>query len=180
MSAMAPVKPAVFIDKDGTLVDNIPYNVDPEQIRLAPGAGECIAALHSREIPVFVVSNQPGVALGLFTAEKLEAVKARLQELLDNALQGFYFCLHHPRAGCRCRKPHPGLLLRAAREHGVSLQRSWMVGDILDDIEAGRRAGCHTILVDNGNETEWKLEAARRPDCIVPDLAQAAARILAS
>jgi D-glycero-D-manno-heptose 1,7-bisphosphate phosphatase len=173
------VSQAVFIDKDGTLVENVPYNVDPARIRLAPGAAECVGALAREGFDVFVVSNQPGAALGFFPEQALHEVKERLEALLDHRLKGFYYCPHHPQAGCDCRKPNPGMLLRAAREHGVELGRSWMVGDILDDVEAGRRAGCRTILLDNGNETEWQLTDARRPDCIANDLRQAAALILA-
>lgn len=169
---------AVFIDKDGTLVEDLPYNVDPEQIRLAPGAAESVAALRARGFRIFVVSNQPGAGLGLFNESSLAQVKARLESLLNHALDGFYYCPHRPDAGCQCRKPRPGLLLRAAREHGVDLGRSWMIGDILDDVEAGRRAGCRALLVDVGNETEWQQGKARRPHRIVGGLAEAAAVIL--
>ncbi len=80
---------------------------------------------------------------------------------------------------CSCRKPKPGLLKQAAREHGIDLRRSWMIGDILDDIEAGHRAGCKTVLVDAGNETEWALSRTRMPAHVVGDLGQAAAVIVA-
>lgn len=170
--------PAVFVDKDGTLVKDVPYNVDPERISLAPGAAEAVQAFADSGYRVIVVSNQPGAALGFFPEEKLHGVARRLRELLG-ALDGFYYCPHHPGAGCGCRKPAAGMLLRAAREQGVDLGRSWMIGDILDDIEAGRRAGCRTCLIDNGNETEWDLSAARRPDRVAADLGEAAAMILA-
>jgi histidinol-phosphate phosphatase family protein len=141
-------KRAVFVDKDGTLVADVPYNVDPARTRLAAGASEGVAALSNAGYEVFVVSNQPGVALGFFDEAQLDRNRTHLEALLDGTLSGFYYCPHHPEAGCRCRKPSPGLLLRAAREHG-------------------------------GNETEWQLSATRRPDCIVADLSQAAAMILA-
>lgn len=169
---------AVFVDKDGTLVHDVPYNVDPERIALTSGAAEGVASLVDNGYRIFVVSNQPGAGLGMFPEEALHDVELRLGTLLHGKLHGFYYCPHIPDAGCRCRKPSPGLLLRAAREHGVDLLRSWMVGDILDDVEAGRRAGCRTILIDNGNETEWLLTPQRRPDCIAADLPQAAALIL--
>jgi D-glycero-D-manno-heptose 1,7-bisphosphate phosphatase len=169
---------AVFVDKDGTLVEDVPYNVDPERISLTSGAAEGVAALADGGYRIIVISNQPGAGLGLFPEVALKEVEARLGDLLEGKLDGFYYCPHTFDAGCRCRKPSPGLLLRAAREHGVDLQRSWMVGDILDDIEAGRRAGCRTVLVDNGNETEWQLSPQRRPDCVAADLPQAAALIL--
>jgi histidinol-phosphate phosphatase family protein len=167
---------AVFLDKDGTLVENVPYNVDPERITLAPGAVDAVGRLAEQGYRIIVVSNQPGVALGYFAHTDLQEVGARLAELLP-ALDGFYFCPHAPEAGCSCRKPACGMLVRAAREHVVDLRSSWMVGDILDDIEAGRRAGCRTVLVDNGNETEWHLSAARRPHRRVGALAEAASLI---
>ena len=111
--------------------------------------------------------------MGLFAETALLDVEAHLRTALPS-LGGFYYCPHLPDAGCGCRKPEPGLLERAARERGIDLAVSWMIGDILDDIEAGRRAGCRTILLDVGNETEWRLSDARRPDHVAADLAEAA------
>jgi histidinol-phosphate phosphatase family protein len=174
--AVSSEQRAVFLDKDGTLVENVPYNVDPQRITLVPGAAEAVSRLAEQGYRIIVVSNQPGVALGYFAPTDLRGVEQRLGELLP-VLDGFYFCPHAPGAGCSCRKPACGMLLRAAEEHAVDLRNSWMVGDILDDIEAGRRAGCRTVLVDNGNETEWELSAARRPHGHVGGLAEAASLI---
>ena len=169
---------AVFVDKDGTLVVNVPYNVDPERIALTPGARQGLARLAESGYRLIVVSNQPGAALGLFPETALQNVESRLAELVP--LDGFYYCPHLPGEGCGCRKPQPGLIERAAREHGVDLSSSWMIGDILDDIEAGRRAGCRTILLDVGNETEWLLTDQRSPHHIARDLSEAAAIIAAA
>lgn len=188
MSAAAqPRRSAVFIDKDGTLVDNVPYNVDPSRIVLAPGAAAGLRQLARLGYRLFVVSNQPGLALGHFDEAALERAWQHLKAMLaqqDVALDGFYYCPHHPQGSiatwastCACRKPAPGLLLRAAAEHRIDLASSWMVGDILDDIETGRRAGCRTVLVDVGNETEWVRSAWRTPDMVVSSLAEAAAWI---
>ena len=163
---------AVFVDKDGTLVENVPHNVDPAQIRLTAGAADGLRALATGGYRVIVVSNQPGIGLGLFPPEAIDGVERRLRELVP--LDAFYYCPHRPDEGCGCRKPEVGLLERAAREHDVDLLDSWMVGDILDDVEAGRRAGCQTILVDNGNETEWLTRGVRGPHFITRDLIQAA------
>ena len=170
---MALTSRAVFVDKDGTLVVNVPFNVDPERIRLAQGAEHAVRIFAASGYRVIVVSNQPGAAMGLFPEDALREVEARLRQTLP-ALDGFYYCPHLPDAGCGCRKPAPGLLERAAKEHAVDLRSSWMIGDILDDIEAGRRAGCRTILVDAGNETEWRLSDERSPHHIAADLAEAA------
>ncbi len=179
---------AILLDKDGTLVDHVPYNVDPERITLAPGAREALEAFADAGYVVAVVSNQPGVAHGRFTEAALEPVARRLEELCAAAgapLAGFFYCPHHPDASvpryrlqCSCRKPASGLLLTAARKLELDLPRSWMIGDTLDDIEAGRRAGCRAVLVDNGGETEWRPGSQRTPDAIVADLAAAARAVL--
>jgi D-glycero-D-manno-heptose 1,7-bisphosphate phosphatase len=178
------VNRAIFLDKDGTLVEDVAYNVDPALIRLTRGATEGLRTLQARSYRLLIVSNQSGVARGCFAEGALQAVERRLAELLAAAgvrLDGFYYCPHHPdgtvldyAVECDCRKPAPGLLLRAAQDHQVDLTRSWLVGDILDDVEAGRRAGCRTILLNNGNETEWKLSPDRLPHHLAADLAEAA------
>jgi histidinol-phosphate phosphatase family protein len=180
---------AVFLDKDGTLVEDVPYNLAPELIRLTPGAEEALALLHERGFRLIVVTNQPGVALGYFRESALVAVHDRLRDLLaahSIPLAAFLYCPHHPAGSvapyahdCDCRKPAAGMIVEAAKEHRLDLGRSWLVGDILDDIEAGRRAGCRTILLDNGNETEWVLTPDRRPHHTAAGLAQAARIIVA-
>lgn len=181
---------AVFFDKDGTLVDNIPHNVNPLKIRLTEGAIHALSILHHAKYLIFVVTNQPGIALGLFTLTDLNAVQTHLRKLLNIAeipLAGFLYCPHHPNgtvtafaSHCTCRKPAPGLLLQAATDYQLDLKHSWLVGDILDDIEAGRRAGCQTVLLNNGNETEWLNSPLRQPTSVVSKLSQAAAAILES
>jgi D,D-heptose 1,7-bisphosphate phosphatase len=180
---------AVFLDKDGTIVEDVPYNVDPDRIVLAPGAAEGALLLHDAGFALVVVSNQSGVARGYFREEELVPVEDRLRDMLaeyDVPLAGFYYCPHHPQgsvarytAPCDCRKPAPGMLLAAADDLDLDLASSWMVGDILDDIEAGHRAGCRTVLIDNGNETQWQCSPSRRPHFVVPNLATAAHCILA-
>ncbi len=169
----------VFLDKDGTLVDNLPYNVDPTLVRLAPGVDR-LGAMRDAGYRFAIVSNQPGIALALFPERALVAVRERIDELLERVgitIDAFLYCPHHPEGRepaftrpCTCRKPEPGLLRAAARELGADLGRSWMVGDTLDDVEAGHRAGCRTALVNNGGETEWVLTPTRRPDVIGREL----------
>ena len=171
------MRKAVFIDKDGTLVENVPYNVDPARVALTRGAAGACRTLARQGYRLFVVSNQPGIALGKFASADLAAVFAEL-ELQVPSIDGFYFCPHGPEDRCECRKPACGMLRRAAREHGIDLGRSWMVGDILDDVEAGRRACCRTVLVDNGNETEWREGPLRAPDHVVSNLLEAASVIV--
>jgi len=180
---------AVFLDKDGTLVDDLAYNVDPRRITLCAGAGAALRLLARLDYRLFVVSNQDGVAHGHFAETALEPVRHRLADLLFReqlGLDGFYYCPHHP-AGkvqgyavdCLCRKPMPGMLVKAAREHDIDLHASWMVGDVLHDVEAGNRAGCRTVLIDSGNETEWRLGHKRMPTRVVTDIYAAAVVIAA-
>jgi len=175
---------AIFVDKDGTLVENSPYDVEARSITLASGAGDALRLLSELDYRVFIVANQGGIARGAFPAATIDRVHHRIADLLFREhvqLDGFYYCPHHP-AGtmvqyaqvCSCRKPQPGLLLQAALEHDIDLPASWMIGDSLHDVEAGSRAGCRTILLDTGNETEWRLGPHRVPTRIVYDLYTAA------
>lgn len=180
-----PNRPAVFLDKDGTLVEDLPMNVDPGKVRLAATAAETLRALRSRGFALVVVTNQPGVARGLFPSEALEPIRRRIELLAGVALDGFYYCPHDPSGTiaefaqtCLCRKPEPGLLLRASAELDLDLQRSWCIGDILHDVEAGNRAGCATVLLNNGHETEWVLSPVRRPAAVTHTLMEAARLIL--
>lgn len=188
MTKPAALRRAVFIDKDGTLVENVPYNIDPALLRFTPRAVAGLRKLAEAGYLLIVVSNQPGVAQQRFSLATLKLLAAALTAQLAEAdvrLSGFYACPHAP-AGehfggrCRCRKPAPGMLLDAARDHGIDLGRSWMVGDILDDIEAGWRAGCGSVLMDVGNETEWRWAPIRIPDFRVRDLEAAAEAILSA
>ncbi|TCG01390.1 HAD family hydrolase [Paraburkholderia strydomiana] len=188
-TAFVMLRPAVFLDKDGTLLEDVPYNIDPSLMRLAPGAREALTLLATQPFELLVISNQSGVALGKFPRAALKNVEAQLTHMFAESgamFSGAYWCPHHPdgtvapySTACDCRKPAPGLLLRAAREHRLDLARSWFIGDILDDVEAGNRAGCRTILLDNGHETEWIEGAQRVPTARAADLHEAA-RIIAN
>lgn len=179
----ARLRPAVFLDKDGTLIENVPYNVDVSLMRWMPGAEECLRELHAAGYELLVISNQSGVAEGYFPESALEAVEARLQEMagaIGVQLKGCYYCPHSADApGCDCRKPMPGMIHRAAEIHGLDLQASWFIGDILTDIEAGNRAGCRSILVGSEPVPD-PCPALVRPYAICPDLAAAARSILSS
>ena len=177
-----PPRPAILLDKDGTLLDDVPYNVDVELMRLAPTADKALARLAKLGVPLVVISNQSGVAEKRFEAWRLRLVGKRLAAMFAEqgaTLAGFYWCPHArpPEGQCSCRKPIPGLLLQAAQELHLDLPRSWMIGDILDDIEAGRRAGCRTALIDNGNETEWVGGPLREPHLRATTLFAAVERI---
>jgi D,D-heptose 1,7-bisphosphate phosphatase len=181
---MNVLSPAVFLDKDGTLIEDLPYNVDVDKIRFMPGVVEGLRALHKAGFTLIVATNQSGVARGFFNEDDLVRVERHLKgmmRVLDVPLTAFYYCPHLPggvvpgyNIRCSCRKPEPGLIVRACREHPVDILRSWFVGDILNDIEAGRRAGLKTVLIDKGKETEWQLSPLRLPHHVVADFAEAA------
>ena len=175
---------AVFLDKDGTLLRDVPYNADPGLMELAPGAEEGLGLFAEAGFALVVVSNQSGVARGLIPFDSLREIERRLRELVRDAgaeLLDVQFCPHHPNGTvesfavpCACRKPAPGMILRAAARHHLELKGSWMVGDILDDVEAGNRAGCRSVLLCNGGETVWRPSEERIPTAVAADLATAA------
>jgi len=182
------MKRVIFLDKDGTLIEDLPYNVDPRRIRLAPGAREALATWGEQRWPIVIVTNQSGVARGYFTLEELGAVERHLKatvEELGATWGGFWACPHLPEGineyaiDCDCRKPAPGLIRDAAAKLGVRLEDCWFIGDTWMDMAAGRAVGCRTILVG----PEWRRASSyppgAQPDHAVPDLA-AAARITLS
>ena len=186
-----PTRPAVFVDKDGTVARDVPYNVDPARVQLTRGAGSALRRLVQAGFSLVVVSNQSGVARGYFAEQDLIPMWTALERSLARwgvTFDGFYYCPHHPagtqpiyNSECSCRKPLPGLLVRAAADLRLDLSRSWMVGDILDDIEASRRAGCRTVLIENGNETEWNRSSPLRiPHLTASGLAEAADLIISA
>lgn len=179
---------AAFLNKDGTLVYDVPYSVDPDRVELLPRVGDGLRALQDAGYLLIVVSNQPGVATGRFPSGALTRIEARIDELLTPfgvVIADYGWCTHAPAGmraagavACTCRKPRPGLLLDAAATHGIALEHSWMIGDMLDDVEAGTRAGCRTILVDRGSEIRWRAGRLRTPQLIVYDFADAVSFVL--
>lgn len=182
------MKKAVFIDKDGTLIKNIPYNVNTDLIEFEDNAIAALRLLQDCGYQLILISNQPGIALGYFSEEDVRQVFQYIQDRLHQhgiILDGYYYCPHDVHGvrlsyakACYCRKPMPGMLLKAAMEHDVDPELSWMIGDILHDVEAGNRAGCRTILLNNGNETEWKLNPNRQPGYICNNWKDAAGIIV--
>ena len=181
-------KKAIFLDKDGTLINDIPFNVDLKLITFSSNILDGLKLLQEEGYIFIIITNQSGIGKGYFNHKDVDAVGARLELLLARAgivLSGFYYCPHihtvlSAVAGteCDCRKPKPGMLLTAAQVHNIDLSSSWMIGDILNDVEAGNRAGCKTILINNGNETKWEMTDKRTPDYIADSIDTAARYIL--
>ncbi len=182
------MRKAIFIDRDGTLIKDIPYNADPSLIVLQEYAAEMMQLVKKKNYLLILVTNQSGIARGYFTEEELGKMHEEIARKLlpfNIELDAVYYCPHYVEGTikkyaieCDCRKPKPGMLFKAAKHFNIDLEKSWMIGDILNDVEAGNAAGCKTILLDNGNETEWILNAKRTPTFAVSNLKQAAKIIL--
>jgi len=184
---IAAMRPAVFLDRDNTIIHNDGDLGDPDGVRLIQGAASAVASLCGLGYKVVVVTNQGGVARGRYKEADVEAVNRRLEEEVRKAANGaridaFYFCPYHPEGNLKQyrkdhpeRKPHPGMLLRAARELKLDLSQSWMVGDQLRDIQAGAAAGTRTVLVGDASSAGAldEREAAAEPDFVASNLTEA-------
>lgn len=173
--------PAVFLDRDGVLIEDVDLLTREDQIKLIPGVPQSLSLLHQAGYRLIVVSNQAVVARGLSTESEVQKlhheIGRRITESGGPVLDGCYFCPHHPQAklaayrvSCECRKPRPGLLLRAAEEHRLDLRASVMVGDRLTDVVAGLRAGCRTIQVLTGRHSDPPIQTTEPlPEDVTPD-----------
>lgn len=185
MSPIAP-RPAAFLDRDGTIIDDAHYIANPALVRLRPGAADAIARLNHASIPVIVVTNQSGIARGLVRAVDYDRVAARLDELLAAAgaqIDVTYLCPHHPDfdGACDCRKPGTLLFRRAAAEHGIELARSSFIGDRWRDVAPGIALGGRPILIaDEQTDPEEHARASEAGIEIVGSLAEAVDRVLAT
>lgn len=179
---------AVFLDRDGTINEEVHFLAHPQDLRLLPGAAQALVRLRRAGLALVVLSNQSGLARGLFSEDDLLAVQAELVRQLAGqgaVLDGFYHCPHLPEGRveryatiCDCRKPRPGLVLQAARELGLALEGSFMVGDRLRDVACGRAAGLTSILVQTGQQDGPPASPAEEPHLVALDLAAAADWIL--
>jgi D-glycero-D-manno-heptose 1,7-bisphosphate phosphatase len=186
-------RPAIFIDRDGTISDEIGYVNHAARFRVFPWAIDAIRLVNRSGHLAVMVTNQAGVARGYFPEQVVHDVHARLLEALaagDARLDGLYYCPHHPQAGrepyrqdCDCRKPRPGMLRRAAQELGIDLARSWVVGDRLGDLQVAWAVGARGAMVRSGyGRGELENHAGsweRQPDLVAEHLLEAVSRILA-
>lgn len=179
---------AVFLDRDGTIIEDVGYMNSPEQIQFIPGSIEAIKKLKEAGYKVVVITNQAGIARGLITEDMLQTIDKVLHKWILNGgthLDGIYYCPHHPEHGvypykqvCECRKPHPGLIRKAQKDLNIDLSQSFMIGDKATDVEAGKRAGTKTIFVMTGRGKNEKEKIVEKPDHIAENLNQAVNWIL--
>ncbi|NPB09156.1 MAG: D-glycero-beta-D-manno-heptose 1,7-bisphosphate 7-phosphatase [Thermodesulfobacteria bacterium] len=184
------MKPVVFLDRDGTIIEEVGYLRRPEEVKLLPRVPEALRLLKEAGLALVVITNQSGIARGYFDEETLARIHERLKELLAEhgvELDGIYYCPHHPEEGCSCRKPKTGLAERAAKELGLDLKRAFVVGDRDVDVALGKNLGATSVLVLTGYgrrdlsrllHREGKALACVTPDIVAEDLWQAAQKIL--
>ena len=180
MSSSVEQRFFVFIDRDGTLIEETNYLDDLRDVKFIAGSEQAIRQLREHGACVIVISNQSGVARGYFTEDFVQQTHQHLQEHLqqhDTAIDGFYYCPHHPEADCECRKPKPGLFRRAAQDLGMALQ-GFMIGDRETDTAAGRNAGLKTILVRTGYGEGIEALGNFEADYVATDLQEAVDWIL--
>jgi len=175
---------AVFLDRDGTLIEEAHYLADPDRVRLVAGAAEALERLRTAGYALILVTNQSGIARGIYSAEDYHAVAARLDEVLEQSgvpVDGTYYCMHHPdhTGPCDCRKPGTGMYERAARELGLDPAASWYVGDKVTDVLPAQALGGKGVLVRTGYGRDHE-EHLPVGVVAVDDLAEAAALILTS
>jgi D-glycero-D-manno-heptose 1,7-bisphosphate phosphatase len=182
---------AVFIDRDGTISEEVGYINHVSRFRLFPYSAAALNQLHDNGYLAIVITNQAGVARGYFSEEMVQAIHRQMAEDLEAGgakLDAIYYCAHHPSVGeppyqldCDCRKPKPGLLLRAAQDYDIDLANSWMVGDRYSDIELAANAGVRSALVLSGyGRGEWEHQRAnwtRQPDLVAEHLLAAVNQI---
>ena len=184
-------RPAVFIDRDGTISEEVGYVNHPSRFRLFPYSADAIRILNNNDWLAILITNQAGVARGYFSEDVIVSVHDRLkQELHDERLDAIYYCAHHPSVGeppyrfdCDCRKPKTGLIDRAAQDFQIDLGASWMVGDRYSDVELARNAGLQSAFVLSGYGLgEWEYQSTswkQQPDIVCETLLDAVKKIVA-
>lgn len=171
------MRPAAFLDRDGTIIEDTHYPCRAEGIRLLPGVADAIRMLNGMDLPVVIVTNQSGIARGLLSELQFQKMQSALEQALHKLgchVAATYHCPHGPLERCSCRKPEPGLLHRASEELGIDLNASFVIGDKISDLEAGRCAGCQTGLVLTGKGRDayalMETRGAPRPDYVAGSL----------
>jgi D-glycero-D-manno-heptose 1,7-bisphosphate phosphatase len=169
-----------ILDRDGTINEEKRYLSRPDEVQLLPGAAEGLSLMQDLGLGLIIVTNQSGLARGYFNAGRLEAIHERLFSLLEDAgvhIDGVYVCPHHPGEKCRCRKPNPGLVERAAADFNFNPQNAFVIGDNRCDVALGETIGATTILVRTGYGKEIEREGNILPDLVEDNLIAAAAAI---
>ena len=172
------MKPAVFIDRDGTLIEEVNFLSRLEDLRFFPFTIESIKLLKDSGYLIIVVTNQSGIGRRIFEESAMHAIHEKIQEDLPEKLDGFYFCPHLPGEGCACRKPNPGMIEAACADFAIDLENSWMIGDKAIDVETGFKAGIKTAMVLTGYGRKDIEKLDKMPDLIIENLLEAVEMII--
>ena len=170
-------KPAAFIDRDGTLIEEVNFLSKVEDLAVFPFTAEAITLLKEIGYRVIVLTNQSGIGRGIYGESEMNAIHEAMQAELGNAIDAFYFCPHLPCDGCECRKPEPGMIKYAERDFKIDLENSWMIGDKRIDVETGHNAGFRSAMVLTGYGRKHRSELERDPDVTGEDLLDAVRQI---
>jgi D-glycero-D-manno-heptose 1,7-bisphosphate phosphatase len=171
-------QPAIFVDRDGTLIEEVNYLSRVEDLRIFPFTGPALRLLKESGFLIIVVTNQSGIAREVYTEAAMHIVHDQIQADLGGAIDGFYFCPHLPDAGCSCRKPNLGMIEAARSDFDIDMERSWVIGDKDLDVNLGKKAGTGTVMVMTGYGRKHKPFLEFDPDVFAEDLGQAAERVV--
>ena len=173
-------KPAAFIDRDGTLIEEVNFLSSVDDLQLFPFTEEAVKMLRDAGFHIIVVTNQSGIGRGIYTEDDMHAIHEDLQRQLNSSIDSFHFCPHLPDDGCKCRKPNLGMIEAAREMFEIEMDGSWMIGDKDLDIETGFNAGIGTALVRTGYGKEHDVTSGRQPDIVAEDLLDAVRQIVES
>ena len=175
-TALDGSQPAVFLDRDGTIMRDVDYCGDPQRVEIFDGVPTALRRLKAAGFKIIIITNQSGIGRGYFSEHDYRAVEAEVaRQIGPELIDATYMCPHPPESGCACRKPAPGMILDAARDHGIDLKRSFMIGDKNIDAQCGRNAGVRSILVQTGIH---QLDGRSAADWDARDLSEATEIIL--
>ena len=178
MSSENSKRPAVFIDRDGTLIEEVNFLSRVEHLDIFPFTPKAIGLLKQSGFLIIVVTNQSGIGRNIYDEDAMHSIHKQIQKDLSNAIDAFYFCPHLPCDGCECRKPGLGMIEAAQRDFDIDMLGSWMIGDKKIDVETGFNAGIRTAMVQTGYGREHAKELERSPDIIAVDLLNAVELLL--
>ncbi|MFN2412935.1 MAG: D-glycero-alpha-D-manno-heptose-1,7-bisphosphate 7-phosphatase [Pyrinomonadaceae bacterium] len=175
---MSEKRPAIFVDRDGTLVEEVNYLSRVEDLQIFPYTREALELFRSKNFLIIVVTNQSGIGRGIYDERAMESIHEQMRTELDCLIDRFYFCPHLPESHCACRKPGIGMIENAMADFAIERKKSWMIGDKKIDVETGENAKTKTALVLTGYGEAHRKLLHRPPDIVAADLLAAARRII--
>ncbi len=179
MNDNTQTKPAIFVDRDGTLIEEVNFLSRVEDLRIFDYTAEAVGLLKDLGFRIIVITNQSGIGRNIYGEAQMHAIHEKLQAELAGSIDAFYFCPHLPCDGCNCRKPNLGMIEAACSEFAIDMSNSWFIGDKKIDIETGFNAGIRTAMVKTGYGRQHAGNLERLPDIIAEDLLEAVKLLLA-